>query len=332
MTDRNAIRWDGAPGHYEVWYVSLTDRRSGAGAWVRFTMRAPQHGEPECSLWFMAMTPSGERVARKRTLPIAALRASDAPFRLEIGDAELSDRGSAGQIDDVRWELRWAPGTVSGDIVHPLLERARIARTMLVVPHPDLAIEGTIAWGDTQLELSGARGGQAHLWGAKHASRWCWLHASDLEGVDGSPRRGDWIEAVSVVTPRAGREVGPNTPVTGVLLGEPFDAISPLRVLRAHAEIGLERYVLETRNRSRRLRVEVSAPRETLVGVTYDDPDGEQAWCYNSEVASLDAWVWDRARGGGGARWLLRDTLRAPGTAHVEYAQRAPVEGVPVLV
>ena len=95
---------------------------------------------------------------------------------------------------------------------------------------------------------------------------------------------------------------------------------------------GLERYVLETRNRSRRLRVEVSAPRETLVGVTYDDPDGEQAWCYNSEVASLDAWVWDRARGGGGARWLLRDTLRAPGTAHVEYAQRAPVEGVPVLV
>ena len=60
---------------------------------------------------------------------------------------------------------------------------------MMVVPHPDLAIEGTIALGRARvIELSGARGGQTHLWGAKHASRWCWLHASDLEGLDGAPR------------------------------------------------------------------------------------------------------------------------------------------------
>lgn len=331
MTDRNAMRWSGGRGHYEVWYVSLTDRGSGTGAWIRLTMRAPTDGPPECSLWFMAMTPAGERVARKQTLPISALAADTAPFRLTIGDGEISDRGSAGAFDDVRWELRWEPGAVSGDIVHPLLERARIARTMLVVPHPDLAIEGTIAWGDTVLELSGARGGQAHLWGAKHASRWSWLHASDLEGLDGSPRSCAWIEAVSVVTPRAGREVGPNTPVTGVLLGEPFDATGPARVLRAKAQIGPTRYEIDTRTRTRRLRVEVDAPRETLVGVTYDDPDGEQAWCYNTEVASLRAMVWDRSRASGG-RWSLRDTLQAPGRAHVEYAQRSELTGVPVLV
>ncbi len=331
MIDRNAMRWTGEPGHYEVWYVSLTDRGSGVGAWVRLTLRAPSAGEPECSLWFMAMAPGGERVARKQTFPVSAMRAEAGPFRLVIGDAELSDRGCAGTLQDARWELRWEPGTRAADIVHPFLERARIARTMLVVPHPDLSIEGTLAWGDRTIELAGARGGQAHLWGAKHASRWCWLHASDLEGLDGAPRAGDWIEAVSVVTPRAGREVGPNSPVTGVLLGEPFDATGPLRVLRASAEIGLTRYHFETRNRTRRLRVEVDAPRETLVGVTYDDPDGEQAWCYNSEVASLRAWVWDRSRGAGG-RWLLRDTLQAPGRAHVEYAQRAPVADVPVLV
>ena len=41
------------------------------------------------------------------------------------------------------------------------------------------------------------------------------------------------------MTPRLGRDVGPSTPVAGVLLGEPFQAISPLRVLRADAEIGL---------------------------------------------------------------------------------------------
>ena len=259
--------------------------------------------------------------ARKRTFPIAALKADTAPFRLQVDDAELSDRGSAGVIDDARWELRWEPGALSGEIVHPLLERARIARTMMVVPQPDLAIEGTIAWGDTVIELSGARGGQTHLWGAKHASRWCWLHASDLEGLDGAPRRGDWIESVSVVTPRAGREVGPSTPVTGVLLGEPFDATGPLRVLTADADIGLTRYTFETRNRRRRLRVEVDAPHETLVGVTYDDPDGEQAWCYNSEVASLRAWVWDRGRGAGDALAAARHApVARPRTRRVRAA------------
>ena len=36
--------------------------------------------------------------------------------------------------------------------------------------------------------------------------------------------------------------------------------------------------------------------------------------------------VWDRAsRGRSG--WVLRDTLVADGTAHFEYAQRAPVDG-----
>jgi len=41
--------------------------------------------------------------------------------------------------------------------------------------------------------------------------------------------------------------------------------------------------------------------------------------------------VWDRtSRGRFG--WTLRDTLLADGTAHFEYAQREPVEGVPLLV
>jgi hypothetical protein len=36
----NALRWAGQPGHYEVYYVSLTDRGSGWGLWIRYTMVA----------------------------------------------------------------------------------------------------------------------------------------------------------------------------------------------------------------------------------------------------------------------------------------------------
>ena len=69
----------------------------------------------------------------------------------------------------------------------------------------------------------------------------------------------------------------------------------------------------------------------SLVGVTYHDPDGDLAYCYNSEVASMRLNLWDRtSRGRSG--WVLRETLVADGTAHFEYAQRAPVDGVELLV
>ena len=34
----NALRWDGRAGHYEVYYLTLTDGASGVGMWIRYTM------------------------------------------------------------------------------------------------------------------------------------------------------------------------------------------------------------------------------------------------------------------------------------------------------
>jgi hypothetical protein len=327
----NALRWDGAPGHYEVHYVSLTDRGSGTGVWIRSTMLAPLQGEPTCALWFMAMTADGERVGRKLTLPIGALAAEADPFHLRVGESELTDRGMAGGFEDVRWELRWEPSLSAAEHVHPLLRRARIAKTILTLPHPDLAVHGTVAFGGREIELAGARGGQAHLWGSKHASRWTWLHCNDLASLEDEPRPDSYVDGVSVFVPRAGRQVGPSTPVVGRFLGEDFRSTSPLRVVRNRSSFALSSWRFEAREGARRVVGEVDAPRESLVGVTYHDPDGERAWCYNSEVASLRLSVWDRtSRGRFG--WILRDTLAAPGRAHFEYAQRDPVSDVPVLL
>ena len=68
-----------------------------------------------------------------------------------------------------------------------------------------------------------------------------------------------------------------------------------------------------------------------LVGVTYHDPDGELAHCYNSEVASIRIGVWDRGVRGA-SRWMLRESLAAEGRAHFEYGQRVPVRDLPLLV
>ena len=43
----NVLQWDGGPGHYEVYYLSATDARSGTGLWIRYTMCSPLQGSGE---------------------------------------------------------------------------------------------------------------------------------------------------------------------------------------------------------------------------------------------------------------------------------------------
>ena len=238
----------------------------------------------------------------------------------------------AGGFEDVAWELSWEPSLPAAEHVDPLLRRAGIAKTILVLAHPDLAVFGTVRFAGRELVLESARGGQAHLWGSKHASRWTWAHANDLRSAEGEPRPGSYLDGVSVYVPRFGRQLGPSTPVVGRFGDDDFRSTSPLRVTRNASRFGLTSWRFEARDGRRKVIGEVDAPRGSLVGVTYHDPDGDLAYCYNSEVASMHVTVWDRTSAAGAHGWVLRDTLVADGTAHFEYAQRAPVDGVELLV
>src|SRR3954468_16934173 len=228
----NVLQWDGGPGHYEVYYLSATDPGAGLGLWIRYTLRAPAAGAGECALWFMAMDRGGSRFARKASHPIGELEAETDPFRLPLAGADLSDRGMAGGFDGVAWELLWEPSLPAAEHVHPLLRRAGIAKTIVVLAHPDLSVSGTVRFDGREYVLEGVPGGQAHLWGSKHAARWTWAHANDLRGLDGERRPGAYVDGVSVYVPRFGRELGPSTPVVGRFGGRDFRSTDPLRVVR----------------------------------------------------------------------------------------------------
>ena len=262
----NAMRWDGEPGHYEVWYLSATDPAGGVGLWIRYTMVAPLMGGPPatCSLWFMAMDPENPaaNVGRKISFPAADLHAEADPFRLRISDAELTDNGMRGAFEDVAWDLSWTPTLPPAAHVHPFLERAKIAKTVLVLPHPDLAVSGSVTMPDRTLKLDGVRGGQAHLWGSKHALRWAWIHCNDLATEDGDPRPGDFIDGVSVFVPRFGREIGPNTPIVGRFGGRDFASTGPVRVVRNPSHFALTTWEFEAIDGDQRIVGQVdAAPR-----------------------------------------------------------------------
>jgi hypothetical protein len=331
----NALQWDGGPGHYEVYYLTLTDPITGVGLWIRYTMMAPlarSAVQPTAALWFLAMDPREGRTptfGRKATLPIDQLRAERDPFRLSVGEATLSDTGMKGSFEDASWDLRWTPSGHGYEHVHATLRRAGIAKTVLVLPHADLSIDGTVSFAGEQLPIAGARGGQAHLWGSKHASSWAWVHCNDFRTLEGEPVNDAFVDAVTVFVPRFGREVGPNTPVVGRVAGQDFLSTSPWHVVRNASTFALTGWRFEAVAGRRKLIGEIDADRDQLAGVTYHDPDGDLAYCYNAETASMRLHVYEKARQVGG--WVHTRTLVSNGHTHFEYAQRTPVEGMELL-
>jgi hypothetical protein len=333
-TSPNSLRWNRQPGHYEVYYLTLTDPDTGVGVWIRYTMVAPVAGVDQpatAALWFLAMDPrqgSRRTLGRKATSAIDQLRWTSEPFQLTIGEAKLTEQTMTGSIEDASWDLRWTPCRESYEHVHPALRR--VASTILTLPNADLQISGTIALpGGERLELDGARGGQAHLWGSKHARAWAWAHCNDFRTLADESVADTFVDGVSVVVARFGREIGPSTPVVGRIDGADFRSISPLRVVANGSTFALTGWRFEATAGARRLIGEIDADRDQLAGVTYHDPDGELAYCYNTETASMRLLIYERARQVGG--WKHRETLVARGRAHFEYAQRAPVPGPELL-
>jgi hypothetical protein len=335
----NELQWQGRPGHYEVYYVTLTDPETGVGFWIRYTMVAPLPATGEaatCSLWLMAMDPRDPvaNVGEKVSFPVSEMVAEADPFRLRIGGASLTDQGMTGSFErDGRtfsWQLEWEPRLPAYGHVHPALRRAKIAKTILFLPHPDLEISGSVDLDGRRIELDRVRGGQAHLWGSKHATRWAWAHCNDFVGADGGPRRDVFVDGVSVYVPRFGRELGPSTPVVARVNGADLLSIGPLAVQRNKSDFDLTSWRFEAAAGRRKLAGEVSARAEDLVGVTYHDPDGQLAYCYNTEVADMRLELLERSSARGA--WDRKDEFRSDGRAHFEYAQREPLEGVALKV
>jgi hypothetical protein len=111
----NRRRWNGQPGFYEVWYLTLNHRPSQTGAWLRYTLEAPLSGEPHAALWFAhfdARDPE-RTFAIHRELPAGEMVAKDSPFAVSLPGALLGHdraRGAlAGGGHRAAWDLTWTP-------------------------------------------------------------------------------------------------------------------------------------------------------------------------------------------------------------------------------
>lgn len=304
-------RWRGERGRLEVWYTTLTDPATGTGVWLHHELVAPTDGGEPRLLGWAAMFPPGE--------PPTLARFGPDPWRTpspgHLVDGPTGTR-TAERIAGSAGELSWELAAVSSG--GPLFTFPRWAwRTGLlpaaqIVPQPSAEFHGTVRLGDRTLELAGARGATAHIYGHGNAERWAWLHA-DLGD-------GDVAEVVAAVSTRPILRALPPLPFLRLRIGgREWPAGDPLlAAFRLHAEIDLPTWRVWGRIGEHRVRVEVTQPPAATVAVDYADPDGRGAVCRNSERADATILLEQRRDG----HWHRHRAWKLTATAHAEVGTR----------
>lgn len=325
----NQCRFDGAPGHYEVWYLTGNHRPSETGFWIRYTLESPLdgHGPAYAQLWFAhfdARDPA-RNVALNRKFPIAALSSTAQPFSVAIAGSHLAADRASGQLAGaghaVSWDLRWIPATnTHRQLPSVMYRRGGLGETTVLTPNLDIAVRGSLTVDGRAFELAGEPAAQTHLWGRKHAFHWAWGHCNAFVG-----RPGAALEVLSVTLRRRGVTL-PRLTVFALYLDGRVHRFNQFRhTLATGARISGCRFAFHGRSARWRVEGEYSCRPEDMVVAPYVDPDGEPSWCANTEVADLRVTVFER-RGPFG--WREHAQLIAPRCGHFEIGARQRDAGI----
>lgn len=314
----NIMVFDGKKrGHYEVYYMKFN--APPYAFWIRYTVLSPIAGgsEPVGELWAIAFNKDKPEWndAWKRTVPFSQCSTLGQPFAYRIGTAELSHHGSRGEIarDDDRnisWDLAFHE---EGETFHhfpgSLLYRLPFPKTKVVAPHLSMRVSGSVTVGNQTIALDKVPGHQAHIWGTKHALRWAWANCNQFEEAEGVV-----FEALSARI-KLGKVETPDLSIAALRLpGKEILFNRVDRWLKNSSHYELEFWRLEASQGEHRLEAEIKNRVEDMVGVAYQDPDGEPRVCHNSKVADLDLGLYRKT----GSEYRLEGTFRARGTAAFE--------------
>jgi hypothetical protein len=322
----NRMVWDRQKaGHYEVWYATFNHRRTGTGYWIRYTLEAPLagHGEPHCAVWFAFFDPANpeRNFGINRRLPLSELHTEEAPFSLRLDDSVLRHDGMRGAISGdahvASWDLSYRPSVFLHRHLPDLVYETAFADTKVLSPNLIINPSGHVTVDGQTYTFDGEPGSQSHLWGRKHAHAWAWSHCNSFREDSTA-----CLETLSVRLKRAG-VVLPTMTFLSLYLGSEvyhLRRFENLLFTRGKWETGLYRFS----GVGRRIKIEgeMRCRPEDLVRATYSDPDGEQSFCHNTEVADCALTVWTRRSLGAPFKKVNR--LLSRGGAHFEYAARTP--------
>jgi hypothetical protein len=310
-------------GHYESFYLKLTQPGGGRGAWIRHTVHKRPKEQPTCALWFVLFDASaaGPR-ATKRQFGADELASSPDTY-IRVAGATLTHGRATGRVEtpalDARWDLTF---TDEHEPFHhlprPALYRRKLPKTKFLSPYPDAVFNGRLEVGGERIAVEGWRGMIGHNWGAEHAERWIWVQGSGFEGR--SPE--DYFDmAVGRI-----KVAGGTTPWVGngmlMLAGEAHRLGGFGRI--PSTEVSEKPTAAQFELRGKRIKVSgaVRAPAKDFVAWIYADPVGPEHNTLNCSISDLDLDLELDGRSAG--------RLSVRGTAAYEFGTRDTDHGIPL--
>ena len=310
--------WDGKPGHYEVWFLTLSDGHTAY--WIRSTLHAPTGASPEGRIWFARFDRDRpERItAANQAWPMGMVHDRPDPFEIRIGDTEMASGRGRGSIRadgrDIAWDLTWPTGDDTLRLLPDAFYRGGLAPTKPFSPNPSTRFSGTITVDGEQAQLDGMPGQQGHLHGTKHAERWAWAHCSSFDGDE------DVVLSALSAQGKRGPLTTPFTTFVSIRVNGRWIRLSQVSRKR---QTTLGAWRIDLGDRRYRLTGRIAADPELMVQARYLDPDGTPRWCHNSEVASSRLVLFENP--GSGFEEIAN--LSSVGTTHAEWAGRTQAPG-----
>ncbi len=279
--------WKLDEGGYESYYLKAAHPTEPQAVWIRHTVHKRPGAAPAGSLWCTLFDrEAGPPLAIKQTLADARAGGDEL---LRIGTARFG-RGEAGAHVEAEgreggWDLRFE--TTEPQLHHlprDFMYTAPLPKTKLLTPLPAARFAGTADLDGRELSLDGWTGMVGHNWGAEHAERWIWLHATGFEG-----RAPDtWLD-LAIGRIKVGRFTAPWIANGALSLDGRRHALGgPGRLRQTKIEESPTGARFSVKGGGMTVKGTVSAPREAFVGWVYADPDGSEHHTVNCSVADLE--------------------------------------------
>jgi hypothetical protein len=310
-------------GHYESFYLKLTQPGGGRGAWIRHTVHKRPGEQPTCALWFVLFDAeaAGPR-ATKRQFGAGELGAP-ADSYIRVADAILTDGGATGRVEspvlEAGWDLSFSDSHEPfHHLPRELLYRAPLPKTKFLSPYPDAIFNGHLELDGERIDVEGWRGMIGHNWGSEHAERWVWVQGSGFQGR--SPE--DYFD-MAVGRIKVG---GATTPWVGnamlMMDGQAHRLGGFGHIPSTHVSELPTAASFMLKGKGVALSGSVSAPAKDFVAWIYADPVGPEHNTLNCSISDLELRVEVDGR--------PPETLKVSRSAAYEFGTRDRDHGIPV--
>lgn len=316
----NVMRYQGAPGHIESWFLRANDPSRPRAFWLKQTILAPLTGPAVAESWFIWF--DGERnrtVAQRVTQPFTDATFGDVDVVTRAMTVHLGEAGHArGAVEApegrVRFDVSFRPE--ASPCARPLsmlpwklLRTGPFPKSKLLTPFPFLRFSGSLELPGETVNVDGWQGMQGHNWGKEHTFEYAWgqcLFPADDAMLEGFTAR---VRVAGRTTPRLSALVVQKGART-FRFNRIFDA------WRQQATVDNDRWTLAVRGDDGEATLSMDASKQPMVCLGYDNPDGEHSYCFNSKLAAVEVTV----RPSDGASFTLKS---AHGGA-LEFLRRQP--------